>query len=98
MKRASGGNLASNTPTLYEKCHGIFYDHRESGHRFNVSSEGRLKWLLNNQVNWLYNTSLILHRDEIKTHVFPIYYPTPLLSVVPVDVMSLCECVLGAGC
>ncbi len=25
------------TPTLYEKCHGIFNDHRESGPRFNVS-------------------------------------------------------------
>ncbi len=29
----------SYTPTLYEKCHGIFNDHRESGTRFNVSSE-----------------------------------------------------------
>ncbi len=29
------------TPTLYEKCHGIFNDHRESRPRFNVSSEGR---------------------------------------------------------
>ncbi len=27
------------TPTLYEKCHGIFNDHRVSGPRFNVSSE-----------------------------------------------------------
>ncbi len=27
------------TPTLYEKCHGIFNDHRESGPRFKVSSE-----------------------------------------------------------
>ncbi len=27
------------TPTLYKKCHGIFNDHRESGARFNVSSE-----------------------------------------------------------
>ncbi len=25
------------TPTLYEECHGIFNDHRESGPRFNVS-------------------------------------------------------------
>ncbi len=36
-------NLA-RTPvllTLYEKCHGIFNDHRESGPRFNVSSERR---------------------------------------------------------
>ncbi len=29
------------TPTLYEKCHGIFNDHRESGPRFTVSSERR---------------------------------------------------------
>ncbi len=27
------------TPTLYEMCHGIFNDHRESGPRFNVSSD-----------------------------------------------------------
>ncbi len=27
------------TPTLYKVCHGIFNDHRESGPRFNVSSE-----------------------------------------------------------
>ncbi len=27
------------TPTLYVKCYGIFNDHRESGHRFNVSFE-----------------------------------------------------------
>ncbi len=42
--RASGGNLASTpgyTPTLYEKCHGIFNFYRESGPRFNVSSERR---------------------------------------------------------
>ncbi len=30
------------TPTLYEKCHGIFNVHRELGPRFNVSSERRL--------------------------------------------------------
>ncbi len=30
------------TPLLfYEKCHGIFNDHRESGPRFNISSERR---------------------------------------------------------
>ncbi len=29
------------TPTLYEKCPGILNDHRESGPRFNVSSERR---------------------------------------------------------
>ncbi len=36
MTRASGGNLARTPglhPTLYEKCHGIFNDHRESGPR-----------------------------------------------------------------
>ncbi len=27
------------SPILYENCHGIFNDHRESGPRFNVSSE-----------------------------------------------------------
>ncbi len=41
--RARGGNLTRSyrgyTPTLYEKCHGIFNDHRESGTRFKVSSE-----------------------------------------------------------
>ncbi len=47
LTRASGGNLARTPglhPTLYEKCHGIFNDHRESGPRFNVSSERR--WCL----------------------------------------------------
>ncbi len=29
--------FGQDTPTLYEKCHGIFNDHRESGPRFNVS-------------------------------------------------------------
>ncbi len=44
LTRASGGNLARTPglhPTLYEKCHGIFNDHRESGPQFNVSSERR---------------------------------------------------------
>ncbi len=43
MTKASRGNLPHRgyTPTLYEKCHGIFNDHRESGPRFNVSSERR---------------------------------------------------------
>ncbi len=42
LTRASGGNLARTPglhPTHYEKCHGIFNDHRESGPQFNVSSE-----------------------------------------------------------
>ncbi len=30
-----------HTPNLYEMCHGIFNDHRESRPRFNVSSERR---------------------------------------------------------
>ncbi len=45
LTRASGGNLARTPglhPTLYEKCHGISNDHRVSGPRFNVSSEGEL--------------------------------------------------------
>ncbi len=44
LTRARGGNLARTPglhPTLYEKCHGIFNDHRESGPRFNVSSSER---------------------------------------------------------
>ncbi len=44
LTRTSGGNLARTPglhPTLYEKCHGIFNDHRESGPRFKVSSERR---------------------------------------------------------
>ncbi len=32
------------TSTLYEKCHGVYNDHRESGPRFNVSSEGQCFW------------------------------------------------------
>ncbi len=42
MMRASGGIWPGHwgyTPTLYEKCHGIFNDHRESRPRFNISSE-----------------------------------------------------------
>ncbi len=40
LTRASGGNLARTpgyTPTRYEKCHGIFNDHRESGPQFNMT-------------------------------------------------------------
>ncbi len=45
MTRASGGIWPGHrgyTPTLYEKCHGIYNDHRKSGSRFNVSSERRV--------------------------------------------------------
>ncbi len=44
LTKANGGNLARTPglhPTLYEKCHGIFNDHSESGPRFNISSERR---------------------------------------------------------
>ncbi len=44
MDRGQWGSLARTpgyTPTLFEGHPGIFYDHRESGPRFNVSSEGR---------------------------------------------------------
>ncbi len=34
-----GQDTGVTPPTLYEKCHGIFNDNRESGPRFNVSSE-----------------------------------------------------------
>ncbi len=37
--REFGQDTGVTTPTLYEKCHGIFNDHRESGPRFNISSE-----------------------------------------------------------
>ncbi len=37
---AATGHRGYN-PTLYEKCHGFFNDHGESGPRFNVSSERR---------------------------------------------------------
>ncbi len=44
LTRASGGNVV-RTPRLhpysYDECHVIFNDHRESGPRFNVSSERR---------------------------------------------------------
>ncbi len=41
IDKGQWGNLA-RTPGLHpEKCHGIFNDHRESGPRFNVSSERR---------------------------------------------------------
>ncbi len=40
---ATGGEETEVTPpTLYEKCHGIFIDHRYSGPRFNVSCEKRI--------------------------------------------------------
>ncbi len=44
LTRVSGGIWPGHrryTPTLYEMCHGIFNYHRESGPRFNVSSERR---------------------------------------------------------
>ncbi len=43
------------TPALYEKCHGIFNNHRESGPQFNVSSERRTKDLcLHNQAKFFF--------------------------------------------
>ncbi len=39
--REFGQDNRGYTPTLYDECHGIFNDHRESGPRFNVSSERR---------------------------------------------------------
>ncbi len=34
-----GQDTGVTPPTLYEKCHGIFDEHRESEPRFNISSE-----------------------------------------------------------
>ncbi len=48
------------TPSLYEKCHGIFNDHRESGPRFNVSSE-RQEPLYNYMI---YTSQLCLDLDD----------------------------------
>ncbi len=54
------------TPTLYEKCHGIFNDHRELGPRFNVTSERHLCLLFSfysfqlTKAKKTCNTSLIL--------------------------------------
>ncbi len=44
MVRGQWASLARTpgyTPTLFRRTSGVFNDHRESGPRFNVSSEGR---------------------------------------------------------
>ncbi len=53
------------TPTLYEKCHGIFIDHRVSGPRFNISSErrGGAIGILSRASNWL---ETALHHEILK--------------------------------
>ncbi len=70
LTRASGRNLARTgyTPTLYDECHGILNDHRESGPRFNVSSE-RLESLC---------PSLLLRDFASLRHPF---YVTDLMSI-----------------
>ncbi len=40
------------TSTLYEKCPGIFNDHRESGPRFNVSSKGAFYSIMSLSLYW----------------------------------------------
>ncbi len=58
------------TPTLYEKCHGIFNDHRESGPRFNVSSERRCSFdsIVSPSLYWGVRT----HRDHrVSTPCWP---------------------------
>ncbi len=44
IDKGQWGNLARTpgSPLLFEKCHGIFNDHRESGPLFNISSDDRL--------------------------------------------------------
>ncbi len=37
-------NAEGHTSTLFKRHPGIFYDHRESGPRFNVSPEKRCLW------------------------------------------------------
>ncbi len=53
LRRASGGNLASSTPGLYPYSlrEVPWDDHRESGPRFNVSSERRMWILIVNKQN-----------------------------------------------
>ncbi len=44
MSEANGriwSGCRGHTSNFFERNHGIFNDHRESGPRFNVSSEGR---------------------------------------------------------
>ncbi len=57
------------TPTLYKKCHGIFNDHRESGPRFNVSSE---RYRLINKVQMVQNAAArVLTRTRKYDHISP---------------------------
>ncbi len=71
--RASGGKLARTPglhPTLYEKCHGIFNDHRESGSLFNVSSERQVLFdsIVSPSLHWGVRT----HTDHrVSTHCWP---------------------------
>ncbi len=58
------------TPTLYDECHGIFNDHRESGPRFNVSSERRCSFdsIVSPSLYWGVRT----HRDHrVSTPCWP---------------------------
>ncbi len=48
------------TPTFYEKCHGIFNDQRESGPRFNISSDTRIKTAPDSQLFNLLSVSRLV--------------------------------------
>ncbi len=76
LTRASGGNLARTPvlhPTLYEKCHGIFNDYRESGPRFSVSSERRIVYC--DQESKVYHQCMFIRRCT----KFQITNPNPTL-------------------
>ncbi len=91
-----------NTATLYEKCHGIFNDHRESGPRFNVSFQ-KMKdsylskvdrpentWIICRQYNWTICTyiSLSHRRFEKWNHRNDITNPSRAQTEVEVSILS----------
>ncbi len=62
------------TPTLYGKCHGIFNDHRESGPRFNISSERHIKiYRPTTDIDMLFYVKSLLYcyKDLIDLHNKP---------------------------
>ncbi len=53
--------------TIYEKCHGIFNDHRESGPRFNVSSE---RHFLSDSIVFLDSMDFATHTATANTLIY----------------------------
>ncbi len=65
------GQDAGFTPLLFFEGHpGIFYDHRESGPRFNVSSESRTLCVLTvlaQKITWFRNDALFNRLFSVRT-------------------------------